>query len=142
MSPGYTVSPEPSTMRASPGALTVAPTAVMMPSRITIVPFSMAGDETGTMRAFVMAYVCGMLRGETSCAASGAAVIATAIAAATPRRNEDFIAIDLLGGVARMAWRWLSREGHDHELRGARMGRSDSPVRAGRIWFAGIAVVR
>jgi hypothetical protein len=50
-------------IRASPGALTVAPTAVMMPSRITIVPFSMTGDETGTMRAFVMAYVWGMLRG-------------------------------------------------------------------------------
>src|ERR1039457_580613 len=88
-------------MRASAGALTVAPTAVMMPSRITIVPFSMTGDETGTMRAFVMAYVWGMLRGETSCAVSGAAAIATAMAAMAPRRSESFIANDLLGEVAR-----------------------------------------
>src|ERR1035437_7736845 len=110
MSPGYTVSPEPSTMRASPGALTVAPTAVMMPSRITIVPFSMAGDETGTMRAFVIAYLCGMLRGETSCAASGTAVIAVAITTATPRAGEHFIANDLLGEVARVAWRGLDRK--------------------------------
>jgi len=96
-------------MRASPGALTVAPTAVMMPSRITIVPFSMTGDETGTMRAFVMAYVWGMLRGETSCAVSGAAATAmAAMAAMAPRWNGYFIENDLLGEVARVVGRGRS----------------------------------
>src|ERR1019366_8157050 len=97
-------------MRESPGALTVAPTAVLMPSRMTIVPFSMTGDETGTMRAFVMAYVWGMLRGETSCAVSGAAAIERAIAASAtslaPQRSESFIANDLLGEVTRGVGRW------------------------------------
>src|ERR1035437_1822509 len=99
-------------MRASPGALTVAPTAVMMPSRITIVPFSMTGDETGTMRAFVIAYVWGMLRGETSCAVSGAAATAmapmAAMAAMAPRWSGYFIENDLLGEVARVVGRGRS----------------------------------
>jgi hypothetical protein len=41
--------------RASGGAASPAPTALMRPSRMTIVPRSMTAPETVTMRALVMA---------------------------------------------------------------------------------------
>jgi hypothetical protein len=68
----------------------------------------MTGDETGTMRALVMAYVWRMLRGETSFAVSGAAATATAMAAMAPRWNGYFIENDLLGEVARVVGRGRS----------------------------------
>src|SRR5215831_17857089 len=49
-------------MRASLGACAVAPTAVIKPSRMTMVPFSIAGPDTGTIRAFVIAYTVGTFR--------------------------------------------------------------------------------
>jgi hypothetical protein len=55
MKPGYTVSPVPSTMRASAGTVTRAPTAAIRPSRTTIVPRSTTGPATGTTRALVIA---------------------------------------------------------------------------------------
>ena len=60
---------------------------------------------------FVMAYVWGMLRGETSCAASGVPAIATAMAAMAamaPRRSEYIVEDDLLGEVTRVVGRGRS----------------------------------
>ncbi|MBL0178444.1 MAG: hypothetical protein IPP98_04865 [Gemmatimonadetes bacterium] len=45
----------PSITRASAGTATVAPTATIRPPRMTTVPCSITGDETGTRRALVMA---------------------------------------------------------------------------------------
>src|SRR5687768_18545188 len=55
----------------------------MRPSRITMVPRSIAGPATGTMRAFVMAYVPGALRSRWTpiCAAADGGVATTATTA-------------------------------------------------------------
>jgi hypothetical protein len=42
-------------MRASAGTATLAPTATMSPSRMTMVPLGITGALTGTSFAFVMA---------------------------------------------------------------------------------------
>jgi hypothetical protein len=53
--PGYTVSPLPSYTRAMAGGVTEAPTCSMMPSRNTIVPFSIGAPAAVTMRVFAIA---------------------------------------------------------------------------------------
>src|SRR5687767_14632827 len=60
-------------MRASAGAVAAAPTETIKPSRMTIVPRSIVGPETGTMRALVIAYVPGMAR-SPSCAVAVVAI--------------------------------------------------------------------
>src|SRR5688500_540991 len=72
-------------VRASAGAATFAPTAVMRPSRTTTVPRSIVAPVPGTMRAFVIAYAVGTLRSRWTpiCAsAAGGAIAAPASSAA------------------------------------------------------------
>src|SRR5258708_19815698 len=53
--PGVTIFPPASMTRAPEGAVRFAPTAAIRPPRITTVPRSIVGPETGRIRAFVMA---------------------------------------------------------------------------------------
>ena len=54
--PGYTVKPLPSIVIAPGGTATFAPTAVITPPENTSVPLSIGADDTGTIRAPVIAY--------------------------------------------------------------------------------------
>ena len=56
MKPGYTLAPRASTTFAPDGGDTFAPIAWILLPRMTIVPFSITGPLTGTMRALVMAH--------------------------------------------------------------------------------------
>ena len=67
--------------QASVGAWTFAPTARMIPSRTTTVPFSMTGPATGTMRALVIAK-CGGVSGRVGCGWAVAVAAASGMAAA------------------------------------------------------------
>ena len=57
MKPGYTLAPPASITCAPAGTGTFAPTAWIRLPRMTIVPFSIPGPLTGTMRALVIAHV-------------------------------------------------------------------------------------
>src|SRR5262249_25099353 len=86
-------------MRASLGACAVAPTAVIKPSRMTMVPFSIAGPDTGTIRAFVIAYTLGTFRVRWTpiCAlSSGGARASADIATIIAQERRVFIADSLL----------------------------------------------
>src|SRR5690606_19984826 len=106
-----TVMPAPSMIQASAGAWTLAPTARMIPSRTTTVPFSMTGPATGTMRALVIAK-CGGVSGRVGCGWAAAVVAASGLtararrAASRPGRtpaNRERIARNLLRGLVRVA---------------------------------------
>src|SRR4030095_7070514 len=73
------VRPFRSTTRASPGGVTFAPTASMIPSRMTIVPFSIVPLVIVSIRALVSAQV-------PACAGAGGWA-ARGTASATPRRK-------------------------------------------------------
>jgi len=78
------VSPAPSITHASAGTDTFAPTAAITPSRTTIVPRSITGPETGTMRAPEIAKFGGSVgHVGCSCAAAGAANASVAAAVAS-----------------------------------------------------------
>src|SRR5437868_1161491 len=53
--PGITVAPPASTTLAPDGTPTLAPTASILLALMTMVPLSIVGPDTVTMRAFVMA---------------------------------------------------------------------------------------
>src|SRR5258708_3376906 len=68
--PGVTIFPPASITRAPQGGGRFAPTAAIRPPRITTVPRSIAGPETGRIRAFVMA-TTSPLAGTSRCAGAG-----------------------------------------------------------------------
>jgi hypothetical protein len=105
---GYTVSPVPSTTRASAGTATRAPTAATRPSRTTTVPLSIVGPETGTMRALVIAYADGTARWPAGWATAGAEATTVPAAAVTRARREND-AMKELAGMRR--WRRTARGG-------------------------------
>ena len=71
---------------ASAGTGMAAPTETMRPFRTTMVPRSMVGPDTGTIRAFVIAYVPGTARSATPNCAVALEAIPTSIATATGGR--------------------------------------------------------
>src|SRR6266852_4838758 len=69
--PGVTIFPPASITRAPSGAF-MAPTAAIRPPRMTSVPVSIAGPDTGKIRAFVIAMIS-PVAGTTRAAAPGTA---------------------------------------------------------------------
>ncbi len=94
------MSPVPSTMRASAGAFTLAPTAAISPLRTTTVPCAIVAPVPGTIVALVMAYVSGTLRVDACAAAvgGGARVAASATIAPTLRERKVCMREQLLEG--------------------------------------------
>src|SRR5262245_35106039 len=89
--------------RASAGAVAVGPTATIRPSRMTMVPRSIAGPETGTIFALVIAYVPGMAR-SPSCAVAVVAMPASIATASAGRVKRERMR-DYSGGDQLTIWR-------------------------------------